>query len=295
MPNIIMYRLVTHFGGGSWALTPEEEQQYIEKIRLLLTIGHTMLKKGYTALDTVQKIVELMEDSGYYNCGKGSITNYNGVVEMDAGIMCGKTLRGGAVATVRTIKNPIKLARLVMDKTHHRLLACEGADEFGKKKGLETVSDSYFVRYQPVETSYFGKAPHETVGAIALDKYGDLAVASSTGGIDDKLKGRIGGVPQLGLELYANNKTCAVACTGIGEPFMRLVTAYDISAQMQYGGKSLEEAVKNIFKEKVEGGLIAMDKDGNIVKECNAPEMLYGYIKEDGSPFAEMYKTPLKN
>lgn len=300
--------LVIHGGAGGTVgqkLPPEEQQEYMQEMTMVLKAGGDILSKGGTSVDAVEACIKMMEDSPLFNAGKGSVFTEEGKNEMDASIMDGKTMKAGAVAGVTTIRNPIAAARAVMDKSRHVMLAGEGAEKFAKEQGLEIVPTSYFytkkrwddfqkVHQQEMEHKGATGNGHGTVGAVALDMYGDLAAATSTGGMTNKMKGRIGDSPIIGAGTYANNNTCAVSCTGHGEYFIRNVVAYDISARMEFKGQTLLEATAEVINEKLksqgaEGGLIAVDKNGNIAMPFNTALMFRGSITPDGKSKVEIY------
>ena len=239
-------------------MSPEKEAAYRDTLQQSLDAGYELLEKGAKAIDAVEAAVKVMEDSPLFNAGKGSVFTHKGTHEMDASIMDGRTLEAGAVAGVSGVKNPISLARLVMEKSGHVLLAGEGAMEFARSEKVAMENEEYFydelrhrqfqealeknvtqLDHSPLNEKKFG-----TVGAVALDKQGNLAAATSTGGMTNKKFGRVGDSPLIGAGNYANNATCAVSCTGSGEFFIRRVVAYDVSCLMEYKGLSLEEACR---------------------------------------------------
>jgi beta-aspartyl-peptidase (threonine type) len=254
--------------------------------------GYAILARGGTSLDAVEATIRLMEDSGLYDAGRGAYYTKDGVPEMDAAIMDGGTLQAGSVASVKHIANPIHLARLVMEKTPHVLLVSDGAEEFAKSQGIELVSPYYF--YTDREWKRFQDARkekpasgHGTVGVVALDRAGNLAAGTSTGGTVLKMPGRVGDSPIIGAGTYANNNSCAVSATGTGEYFMRNVVASDICARVRYLHVSLDRAANDVvMKELVEqngdGGVIALDRQGNIATPFNTTGMLTGAVHEDG-------------
>ena len=298
--------LVIHGGAGSGKMNDERSKAAWLKIKEALDAGVAILKNNGTSLDAVETVIRMLEDSPLFNAGKGSVFTAEGKNEMDASIMDGKTLKAGAVAGVTTIKNPISAARAVMEKSNHVMLVDVGAEKFAKQQGLEIVDPSYFYtkeRWDELQKAKQQEKPlqkdtvthHGTVGAVALDQDGNLAAATSTGGMTNKMKGRIGDSPIIGAGTYANNKTCAVSCTGHGEFFIRNVVAYDISALMEYRGMSLDEAATHEIQEKLkaqgaEGGLIAVDKDGNITMPFNTEAMFRGYITSDGAVYIRLFK-----
>ncbi len=295
------YVLVIHGGAGNMSregMTKEDEPAYHAKMAEALAAGEAILKEGGSSLDAVIATVKVMEDSPMFNAGKGAVFNYDGQNELDASIMDGKTLKAGAVSGITTIRNPITAARAVMDHSAHVLLTGKGAEQFSYEQGLDIVDPSYFFdqrrwdqyrnylrRNQPeLRGDANGNWKMGTVGAVALDMDGNLAAATSTGGMTGKRYGRIGDSPIIGAGTYANNETCAVSATGHGEHFMRNVVAYDIAARMDYLGSSLQESAEYIVMEKLkeigaDGGVIAVDKDGNISMPFNTSGMFRGYVK----------------
>jgi beta-aspartyl-peptidase (threonine type) len=258
-------------------------------------VGDQILKDKGLAIDAVEAVVKQLEDNPLFNAGRGSVFTHEGRNEMDASIMEGKTLMAGAISGVYNVKNPITLARTVMESSEHVFLSGGGAVDFAKKMGIPLESDDYFFvqyRYDQLQKARENdeiildhtivKNNNEkkfgTVGAVALDAYGNLAAATSTGGMTNKQHGRIGDSPIIGAGTYANNKTCAVSCTGHGEYFMRSVVAYDISCLMEYKGLSLKQACDFVIHDKLlklggEGGLVAVDHEGNIEMPFNTEGM----------------------
>lgn len=315
--------LVIHGGAGGppqGSMSEEQEQAYKDKLNEALAVGTGILEKGGSSMEAVEAVVMFMEDCPLFNAGKGAVYNDEGYAEMDASIMDGSTLMAGAVTGVTTIRHPVSAARLVMTETRHVLLMCEGADLFAQAQGLEMVDRSYF--QTPARTKQYERMKEQqrsksdtikekkdsrpdtvsmkddntkgTVGAVALDNMGNLAAATSTGGLMMKMKGRIGDTPIIGAGTYANNATCAVSCTGTGEYFMRNVIAYDVSALMEYRDWSLEEATNYLIRDKLKsqgggGGLIAVDKDGNIAMPFNTNAMFRGYAKAKEGAVVEIY------
>ncbi|CAN5665472.1 beta-aspartyl-peptidase [soil metagenome] len=309
------FGIVIHGGAGTITkatMTPDKESAYKSSLQSAIETGYKILENGGTAMDAVEAAVSELEDKPLFNAGKGAVLTHDKKYEMDASIMCGKTLEAGAIAGVRNIKNPVKLARTVMEKSEFVLLAGPNAQEFARANGIEIESDEYFYtkeRYdqllKAIETgrsfldhTVFQEDLKEkklgTVGAVALDMNGDLAAATSTGGMTNKRYGRVGDTPLIGCGTYANNKTCAVSCTGSGEYFIRAVAAYDVSAMMEYGGKSLKEACEHLVfvrlkKINGDGGLIAIDADCNIDMSFNSEGMYRGYSTNDKDIFVEIY------
>ena len=316
---------VIHGGAGvirRGDLSPEKEKAYRDKLAEVAQAGYKVLQNGGTSLDAVETAINLMEDSPLFNSGKGAVFNADGKNELDASIMDGKTLMAGAVAGVRHIKNPISLARLVMEKSPHVMMAGDGAEKFAVEQGVKLVDEKYFFvqerwdAFQRVDKEEKAKAnaakqgkkvsglnyrwqPYNkfgTVGAVALDKDGNLAAGTSTGGMTYKKYGRIGDAPIIGAGTYANNDTCAVSATGYGEYFIRLGVARDISALMEYKNLSVQQAADLVIKTKLQklggdGGIIALDKNGNIAISFNSEGMYRAYIDANGKPVVEIYKN----
>jgi L-asparaginase / beta-aspartyl-peptidase len=309
------FALVIHGGAGTILkenMTPELEKQYMEKLNEALKSGYDTLEKGGTSVDAVVASIKILEDSPLFNAGKGSVFTADGKNEMDASIMNGKTLLAGAIAGVRTIKNPITAARCVMEKSQHVMMVGAGAEKFAKTCNCEFADTSYFFdqkRWDQLQKikqsekdqgSIKGKDEYSdkkfgTVGVVALDKFGNLAAGTSTGGMSNKKYGRVGDSPIIGAGTYANNKTCGVSCTGHGEYFIRSVVAYDVSALMEYKGMSVAEAANEVVMKKLknlggEGGLIVMDAKGNIAMPFNTTGMYRGYMKSNGKKEVLIYK-----
>lgn len=283
--------IVIHGGAGTIIkenMKPETEQLYLEKLNEALNVGSNILINGGSSLDAVTAAIIIMEDSPLFNAGKGAVFTAEGKNEMDASIMDGSNLMAGAVAGVQTIRNPILAAREVMEHSKHVMLMGEGADIFAKEHGLKIEDSSYFFterRWKSLQKA--NKDKFGTVGAVALDMSGNLAAATSTGGMTNKMKGRIGDTPIIGAGTYADNKSCAVSATGHGEYFMRNVVAYDIAALMKYSGVSLKEASTYVIMKKLKdqgagGGIIALDKAGNFVMTFNTKGMYRGYKNSNG-------------
>lgn len=292
--------LAIHGGAGTIlrsSMTDEKEKSYQSALKASLNAGYSLLKNGASALDAVQAAVVVLEDNPLFNAGKGSVFTHDGTHEMDASIMDGKSLKAGAVSGVRNIKNPVVLARKIMDDSEFVFLSGKGAEEFASLKKIPLEKDEYFFdqyRYdQLLEIRDKGSIQLDhsekkfgTVGAVALDVNGNLAAATSTGGMTNKNFNRIGDTPLIGSGNYANNKTCAVSCTGHGEYFIRAVVAYDISCLMEYKGLTLNEACEIVVNKKLkdlggEGGLIAVDLLGNCELPFNSDGMYRGYISEN--------------
>lgn len=305
------FSLAIHGGAGTILLaelTPEKEQAYKNALADALQIGHDALKAGKSALDAVELTVNSLEDCPLFNAGKGAVFTATGGFELDAAIMYGKDLSAGAVASVKNIANPISLARKVFEQTQHVLLGSEGALAFAKSIGIEQKPNNYFFTQQrydqwqelkgtdTVSLDHGSSKPIGTVGAVACDKHGNIAAATSTGGMTNKKFGRIGDTPLIGSGAYANNKTCAVSTTGHGEYFMRSVVAYDVSCLMEYKGLSLEKACNHVVHDKLvkfggEGGLIAVDAKGNICLPFNSEGMYRGFVHENGQIETAIFKN----
>jgi beta-aspartyl-peptidase (threonine type) len=310
------FGLVIHGGAGTierGKMTPEKERAYRAGLERALTAGYDILKRGGSSLDATEAAVRVLEDDPHFNAGKGSVFTSAGTNEMDAAIMDGKTLAAGAVAALKHVKNPISLARLVMEKSGHVMIDGAGAEAFAKENGMELVDQKYFFtqeRWDALQkikaaekhrTGGAGKAflitdqdRHGTVGAVALDKNGNLAAATSTGGTTNKRPGRVGDSPIIGAGTYANNATCAVSATGDGEYFIRASVGHDISALMEYRGMPLQEAAQAVLNKVAKlggtGGLIAIDRQGNIALPFNTAGMYRGYVDPDGKFVVEIYK-----
>lgn len=304
--------IAIHGGAGTLVkglMTPQLEAEYQIALKTARDQGYSILAKGGTALDAVETAVILLENTPLFNAGKGSVFTNNGTHEMDAAIMDGQSLKAGAVSLITGVKNPISLARDVMEKSHHVFLAGEGAMQFAKINGHEILGPEYFydeVRYQQwqgIKDSDGFQLDHSvkkdgkfgTVGAVACDQYGNVAAATSTGGMTNKKFGRVGDSPMIGAGTYANNNTCAVSCTGSGEFFIRGVVAYDVSCLMEYKGLSLQEAAneviyKRILKINGDGGLIAVDAHGNIAMPFNTEGMYRANKSSIGIEEVGIYK-----
>jgi L-asparaginase / beta-aspartyl-peptidase len=280
------YVIVIHGGAGyQEVMTDSAKDEYLNSIANALKIGKKILEDGGTSLDAVESVVKLLEDDPKFNAGKGATYTSEGTHELDASIMSGKDLSNGAVTLIKSVKNPISLARLVMEKSSHVLLGGEGAEKFAKQMNVEMVPNSYFDSDDKPEKDKNIKNKKGTVGCVALDKFGNLAAATSTGGRYKKMTGRIGDSPLVNAGTYANNKTCAVSCTGIGELFITHTVAFNISALMEYKGLSLKEAADQMINKTLKpgvGGLIAVDKDGNYVMIYNTKGMCRGVANSSG-------------
>src|SRR5438445_1257623 len=308
--------LVVHGGAGTISrseMTPQREREYRAGLERAMTAGYEILKRGGSSLDAAEAAVRVLEDDPHFNAGKGAVFTSIGTNEMDAAIMDGKTLAAGAVASLKHIKNPISLARLVMEKSGHVMMDGDGAETFARENGIELVDQKYFYtqeRWEALEkikaaeksrTGTAGKAfiitdqdRHGTVGAVALDRNGNLAAATSTGGTTNKRPGRVGDSPVIGAGTYANNSTCAVSATGDGEYFIRATVAHDVSALLDYRGMSLAEAAQAVLDKVAKlggtGGLIAIDRQGNVALPFNTTGMYRGYVDRDGKFVVEIYK-----
>lgn len=306
------YSIAIHGGAGTLVkglMTEALEIKYKNALQAALDAGSKVLEESGTALDAVEAAVVVLEDSPLFNAGKGAVFTHTGTHEMDAAIMDGKNLEAGAVSLITGIKNPISLSRDIMEKSDHVFLAGDGAMEFAAKNGYEVKDADYFydeVRYQQwqnikgsdkfqLDHSVKKDSKFGTVGAVALDMHGNIAAATSTGGMTNKKWGRVGDSPMIGAGTYANNETCAVSCTGSGEFFIRGVVAYDVSCLMEYKGLSLEEAAKEVIQNRVlkiggDGGLIAVDTKGNITMPFNTEGMYRAFKKSNGDTSVSIYK-----
>jgi L-asparaginase / beta-aspartyl-peptidase len=306
-----MYALALHGGAGTIArasLTPADEQQYRTALKAALTIGYELLRSGAAALDAVEATVRSLEDCPLFNAGRGAVFTHEGHHEMDAALMAGHTKLAGAVTGVRQVQNPIRAARLVMEKTEHVLLGYPGADELAREYGLPLQPAEYFFtqkRFDQLQDAIAtGKMQLDhaadpnwkkgTVGAVARDQHGHLAAATSTGGMTNKRYSRIGDTPLVGAGTWADAR-CAISCTGNGEYFIRAVAAYDVACLMEYKGLSLEEAARIVVQDKLapvggEGGLIAIDADGNVTLPFNSEGMYRASRREGEAARVAIYK-----
>lgn len=305
--------LAIHGGAGTILrseMTAALEKEYRGGLENALQKGFEILQKNGSALDAVEASVIELENFPLFNAGKGSVFTHEGKNEMDAAIMDGRKLKAGAVAFLQNVKNPVKLARLVMERTEHCLLAGEGANEFAHEMRVEFEPDEYFFtehRYRQLLTAIEEnriqldhsairnpKSAIGTVGAVACDFLGNLAAATSTGGMTNKKFGRIGDTPIIGAGTYAENATCAVSCTGHGEFFMLGVTAFDVAARMKYKNLSLEDAsretIERLTETGGEGGFIAVDASGNVALPFNSEGMYRGFVTADGEIVVEIYR-----
>ena len=288
--------------------TPQEEQEHLSALRQSLEAGRSVLKADGRAVDSVQEAVMVLEDSPLFNAGRGSVFTHEGKNEMDASIMDGQNRQAGAVAGTTRIKNPVCAARMIMDKSGHVLLIGQGAEDFVQEQGLELVDTKYFQtprrwdeymqvsgrnRQKPQPSSAAGSEKFGTVGAVCLDRQGNLAAASSTGGIINKKHGRVGDSPIIGSGVYANNATCAVTCTGEGEFFMRTVAAHSVSACTELGGLGLEQACQHVLDQIQDlggtGGLIGVDHSGQAAAVFITQGMFRGRVREGEKPWVAMY------
>ena len=312
------YTLVIHGGAGTILkedMTPDLEAAYLSGLEDGLTTGYAVLEEGGTAVNAVKAALVVMEDNLLFNAGRGSVFTKKGVQEMDAAIMDGTTLNAGSVAGVRNVRNPIELATEVMRNSNHVFLSGKGANDFAIKQGIKLEPDEYFFsqfRYDQWKAirdsdNYSLDHTHQrleelmkdrkfgTVGAVACDQQGNIAAATSTGGMTNKKYGRIGDSPLIGIGTYANNKTCAISCTGHGEPFIRAVAAHDVSCLMEYKGMSLRDAMYVVVHDKLpqldgEGGMIGVDAQGNPVMIFNSAGMYRGFRSSEGLSEVAIYK-----
>lgn len=321
--------IAIHGGAGAMsraAMSPEKEQECLQALRAIVQAGQAVLAAGGSALDAVTEAVRLLEDCPLFNAGHGAVFTSAGTHELDASIMDGATLRSGAIANVDCVRNPVLAARRVMEHSKHVFFVGQGAVDFARAEGLELVDPSYFstearreqlLRVQR-ETPGAAVLDHDgqamvasgqpapadpldsdrkfgTVGAVAVDAQGNLAAATSTGGITNKQVGRVGDAPLIGAGCYANNRSCAVSTTGTGEMFIRMVAAYDVSAQMEYLGASLQEAADRVVQQKLptiggKGGLIAVDGQGNVALPFNTEGMYRGYGRVGEDAVVAIYR-----
>jgi len=313
------FAIVIHGGAGGIKkeyFTEEQQEAYKLKLEEALKAGYNILEKGGISLDAVQAAINVMEDSPLFNAGKGAVYNSEGNQEMDAAIMDGKTLNAGAIAGINHIKNPILAARIVMDSSSHVLLSGKGAEILAAKYGIEMVDSSYFftkkrmnqlkelqgkektkldhtaflINNELIDDHKFG-----TVGAVAIDKNGNIAAGTSTGGMTNKKYGRIGDVPIIGAGTYANNLTCGISATGTGEYFIRTVAAHEVSSLIKYKGFTPSEALNEVLFNQIgplggEGGMILLDKNGDVYWDFNSTGMFRGYKKSNGEKKIEMFE-----
>ena len=298
------FAIVIHGGAGTILkenMSNELETAYKDKIKEALAAGYYILKTSGTSIDAVEAAIKILEDSELFNAGRGSVLSNNEEVEMDASIMTGHNLNAGAISGIKHIKNPISLARKVMEESEHVFLSGKGAEDFAVSKGFETIENISFIierrlnsvrnakKRDSIQNNKFG-----TVGCVALDKFGNITSGTSTGGMTNKKWNRIGDVPIIGAGTYANNKTCGISSTGWGEYFIRNVVAYDISSQIDYLKIDINQAAKNTLKKVKDlggsGGVIGIDNTGNVMMDFNTKGMYRGYIKSDGETKIEIYQ-----
>lgn len=311
---------IIHGGAGvikRGSLTPEKEKAYRAKLEEALMAGYKALQAGKSSLDAVEIAIRIMEDSPLFNAGKGAVFNHEGKNELDSSIMDGKTLAAGAVAGLHRVKNPITLARAVMEKSPHVMMVGDGAEKFAAEQKIELVDEKYFwtqERWDALQkilkeerekagekkiSGNYASIPYNkfgTVGAVALDKDGNLAAGTSTGGMTNKKYGRVGDSPIIGAGTYANNESCAVSGTGWGEFFIRLGVARDICSLMEYRALPIQQAADLVIQQKLQkaggdGGVISMDRFGNIGISFNSEGMYRAYINSEGKPVVEIYKN----
>ncbi len=304
-PTKPRFAIAIHGGAGTIlksSMTPEQDALYRTRLAEAVEVGYAILEKGGTSLDAVEAVVQRLEDDSLFNAGKGAVFNSEGKVELDASIMDGNTLKAGAVAALHHVKNPIRLARTVMEQSEHVFLIGDGAEQFAKAHGIELVDDSYFfteARWQSLQKakakdSLTEKEKHGTVGAVALDQHGNLAAATSTGGMTNKKFGRIGDSPIIGAGTYADNETCAISATGHGEYFIRAVVAHDIASLIRYKRLSLQAAAEEVIMKKLAklggtGGIVAIDRSGTIAMPFNTEGMYRAYKVHGGNTFVAIY------
>ena len=306
--NNLNFSIVIHGGAGTMSkasMSNEAKKQYINKLDEAVSVGYEILKKGGSSQEAVEKTIIVMEDSPLFNAGKGAVLNHDGNVELDASFMDGNTLNAGAISGSSMIKNPISAAISVMNNSPHVMLSGAGADKFAKSQKLDIKPNSYFITERRLNSLKNAKSKEAssinieqkigTVGCVALDKFGNISAGTSTGGMTNKRWNRIGDAPIIGSGTYANNLTCGVSATGWGEFFIRSVAAYDISALMHYKGLSIQEASRIVIHEKIaklggDGGVIALDKDGNVAMEMNTEGMYRAHIDSKGNKTIKIFK-----
>ena len=305
------YALVIHGGAGTILkenMTDERAEAIRAAMNEAMDAGEKVLREGGSSADAVEATIWVLEDSPYFNAGRGAVFTNAGINEMDASFMTGQDQNAGAVGGVTTIKHPISAARAVLERSEHVLLSGKGANDFATEQGLEVVDPKYFFtqeRYDALQRALDGEKveqekidvdkKHGTVGCVALDKAGNLAAGTSTGGMTNKRYNRLGDSPLIGAGTYADNATCGVSCTGWGEYFIRYAVAYDVHARMAYGGASVQEAAdavihKTLVEKGGTGGLIALDAQGNVAMPFNTPGMYRGYLKAGGEREIEFYE-----
>ena len=313
------FAIVIHGGAGGIKrayFTEEQQTAYTQKLHEALDTGYTILENGGISLDAVQAAINIMEDSPLFNAGKGAVYNSDGNQEMDAAIMDGNTLNAGAIAGVNHIKNPILAARMVMDSSEHVLLSGKGAEIMAAKYGIEMVDSSYFFTVKRmnqlkklqgeekteldhtaflIKNELIDDHKYGTVGAVAIDKNGNIAAGTSTGGMTNKKYGRIGDVPIIGAGTYANNLTCGISATGTGEYFIRTVAAHEVSSLIKFSHFSPSEALHEVLFNQIgplggEGGMILIDKNGDVYWDFNSSGMFRAYKKSNGETKVEMFE-----
>lgn len=311
----IKFGLVIHGGAGSMERANYSEEQiseYTVKLQDALNAGYSVLEQNGSSLDAIEKVISVLEDSPLFNAGRGAVFTSNETNELDAAIMDGSNLNAGTVAGITIVKNPIRLARAVMENSKHVMMIGRGAEEFAKTQNLEIVNPKYFRTEERLNTlrrvkeaerkndqSFLSTNPDSkfgTVGCVALDKMGNLAAGTSTGGMTNKKFGRVGDVPIIGAGTYANNNTAALSATGHGEFFIRNVVTHDISALMEYKKLSLDQAANNVImnklvKQKGAGGVIGIDKNGNATMTFNTKGMFRGFKTSDGNSTVKIFKN----
>ena len=314
------FAIVIHGGAGTILkknMTPEKEKEYKTTLTKAINVGYTILKNGGTSIDAVEKTIHVLENSPLFNAGKGAVFTHEETNELDASIMTGNNLNAGAVAGVKNVKNPISLARKIMENSPHVMLSGNGASQFAEEQGLELVDPSYFYTenrfqsLQKIKSQEKTKLDHDeksaffdqnikdskfgTVGCVALDKSGNITAGTSTGGMTNKRWNRIGDSPIIGSGTYANNNTCGISSTGWGEYFIRAQVAHDISAQIEYKNASLQNAANDVIHNKLTqlggtGGIIAIDKYGNIIYEFNTAGMYRASMNDKGELDVKIYQ-----
>ncbi|HXD78337.1 MAG TPA: isoaspartyl peptidase/L-asparaginase [Puia sp.] len=312
------FTLVVHGGAGTIVkqdMTPELEEAYQAGLQQAMQAGFAVLEQGGSAVNAIKATIVMLEDNVLFNAGRGAVFTKKGVQEMDAAIMDGSTLEAGSVTGVRNVRNPIELAAEVMHNSNHVFLSGKGASDFAIKQGIKLEPDEYFFsqfrydQWKEIRDSDTYSLDHThqrleelmrdkkfgTVGAVACDQQGNIAAATSTGGMTNKKYGRIGDSPVIGAGTYANNATCGISCTGHGELFLRAVAAHDVSCLMEYKGYSLEKAMEIVVHEKLpaiggEGGMIGVDSQGNPALIFNTEGMYRGYKSSDGTEMVAIYK-----
>jgi beta-aspartyl-peptidase (threonine type) len=287
------WALAIHGGAGTIpkSISEAERDAYLKSLSQALAVGRDVLAAGGTSLDAVEKVVRVLEDDPLFNAGKGAVFTNEGTHELDAAIMDGRDLSCGSVAALRTVRNPISLARMVKERSPHVFMVGEGAEKFASEMKVERVENGWFStprrreQWQEAVRKEKEEKDRDTVGAVALDRHGNLAAATSTGGMTNKRFGRLGDVPVIGAGTYANNRTCAISATGHGEEFIKHTVAHDISALMEYGGLSLRQAAERVIHQKLkpgDGGVIGVSRDGSIALVFNSEGMYRGAADSNG-------------